>query len=71
VILELLKELTTLLTINFVRDDDCGSDGVPVVEHNSEVCLEGSLTEGKALDAARILENLSLEDGLRARIDAL
>ena len=34
-ILKILKELATLLAVNFVRDDDCRSDGIPIVEHDS------------------------------------
>ena len=69
--LELFKELATLLAVNFVRDDDCCGDSVPVVEHDSEVVLERSFTEGKSLDAVRIRKDLGFEDGLCSLVNPL
>ena len=69
--LELFKELATLLAVNFVRDDDCCSDSVPVVEHDSEVVLERSFAEGKSLDAVRIRKDLGFEDGLCSLVNPL
>ena len=70
-ILKILKELATLLAVNFVRDDDCRSDGIPIVEHDSQVVLERSLTKGESLNAVCILQDLSLEDCLCALVNSL
>ena len=68
---ELLEELLTFLSVDFVRYDDCQSDCIAVVIQDLEVRFHLCLTVGEALNSIRILNNLCLETGLSARVHSL
>ena len=69
--LEDVEELSALLLVNLVRDDDGSRHHVPVVVQDAQVTLDRYLCVTEALDTARIRANLRLKIGGCALIHAV